>query len=351
MKPLVSILIPAYNTQSWIADAIRSALAQTWPRKEIIVVDDGSRDQTVSIARQFAAKTVSVLTQENQGVCAARNKAFEICQGDYIQWLDGDDLLAPDKIARQMEVLECCPSKRTLVSSAVGEFFYRPSKAQFFPLAIWCDLSPLEWLLRKMEQNAHLQAGTWLISRELAQAGGLWDVRLWKDNDGEYSCRLVLASDGVRFVEGSKLFYRKSNPTSMSNLGRSSKKLESQFLSLQLQINHLRSHHDNERVRAASVNYMQSYLVYFYPERPDLVRQLKELATALGGQLNVPRLRWKYAWLQGLFGYDFARRAQLSLPNLKWSLVKSWDKILSGLDNNGDSVLRGKSGIFRKQVR
>ena len=70
MPPLVSILIPAYNAERWIAATIQSALAQTWARKEIIVVDDGSRDQTLRIAREFASKAVSVITQENQGAAA-----------------------------------------------------------------------------------------------------------------------------------------------------------------------------------------------------------------------------------------------------------------------------------------
>ncbi|PYK71260.1 MAG: hypothetical protein DME42_11085 [Verrucomicrobia bacterium] len=81
MTPLVSILIPAYNAERWIGDTIQSALAQTWPRAEVIIVDDGSRDRTFQTARQFASKTVSVVTQENQGASAARNRAFELSQG------------------------------------------------------------------------------------------------------------------------------------------------------------------------------------------------------------------------------------------------------------------------------
>jgi len=88
MAPLVSILIPAYNAERWIGETIRSALAQTWPRKELIIVNDGSRDRTLEVARQFASGNVLVVTQQNQGASAARNKAFELCQGDYIQWLD-----------------------------------------------------------------------------------------------------------------------------------------------------------------------------------------------------------------------------------------------------------------------
>src|SRR5436190_3441118 len=147
MAPLVSILIPAYNSERWIAETIKSALNQTWPRKEIIVVDDGSRDQTLATARRFASKTVAVISQENQGASAARNKALELCQGDYIQWLDADDLIAPDKIANQVEASEHY-GNRTLFSAAWGHFYYRIDKAKFASTSLWCDLSAVEWLIR-----------------------------------------------------------------------------------------------------------------------------------------------------------------------------------------------------------
>jgi len=145
-KLLVSILIPAYNAQEFVADAIRSAIAQTWEPKEIIVVDDGSKDQTLTIAKQFEAASVRVTTQKNSGAAAARNKAFSLSHGAYIQWLDADDLLSPDKIARQMAVLDQDGSKRTLLSSAWGNFMYRPYRAEFIPTPLWADLSPAEWL-------------------------------------------------------------------------------------------------------------------------------------------------------------------------------------------------------------
>src|SRR4051794_33299071 len=136
-KLLVSILIPAFNAQAWIADTLRSAIAQTWERKEILVIDDGSTDKTFTIVRCFESSNVRVVTQRNQGAAAARNTAFSLSKGDYIQWLDADDLLAPDKIARQMERLDGISSKRTLLSSAWGRFLYRPGRAEFIPTAMW----------------------------------------------------------------------------------------------------------------------------------------------------------------------------------------------------------------------
>src|SRR5438477_3921735 len=210
MEPLVSILIPAYNAERWIADTIRSALAQTWPRREIIIVDDGSRDQTLQVAQQFASKNVSVVAQENQGASTARNKAFELCQGDYIQWLDADDLLTPDKIAKQVEASDRYKSESTLFSCAWGRFYYRTDKANFAPTSLWCDLSPLDWLIHKMGHNLHMPPATWLVPRKLTQTAGPWDSRLSLDDDGEYFCRVILASDAVRFVPDVKVFYRRS---------------------------------------------------------------------------------------------------------------------------------------------
>jgi glycosyltransferase involved in cell wall biosynthesis len=122
---LVSILIPAYNAERWVADTIHSALGQTWPHKEIIVVDDGSTDQTAAIAGNFLKDGVVVIVQKNLGASAARNKAFSHCRGDFIQWLDADDLLAPEKISQQMDIAKSISDPRVLLSAEWGRFMYR----------------------------------------------------------------------------------------------------------------------------------------------------------------------------------------------------------------------------------
>jgi len=346
MKPLVSILIPAFNAGEWIADTIESALAQTWPQKEIIVVDDGSTDQTLSLAQRFASRGVSVLTQENQGAAATRNRAYASSRGDYIQWLDADDLLSLDKITKQMEALEQCRGRRTLLSCAWGRFMYRPSKAKFSPSALWCDLSPLEWLTRKMEQNLHMQTATWLVSRGLCEAAGPWDTRLLGDDDGEYFARVLLASDGVRFVPESRVFYRFSGPGSLSYIGRSDRKMEAQFRSLELNIKYLRSLEDSERVRAACLKYLQGYLYFFYPQRSDLVKECGQLAAALGGRLEAPRMSWKYASIKTLFGWDAAKQTQLRYNKMKWWVKRAWDRALFRWERQNLGV-NGRMGVSR----
>ena len=335
MKPLVSILIPAFNAQEWIAHTIQSAIDQTWQRKEIIIVDDGSDDQTLSIARRFGSKEVKIVTQPNQGAAAARNKAFFLCQGDYIQWLDADDLLAPDKIAQQMRVAEHCGDSRILLSSAWGRFIYRVNRAKFVPTSLWRDLSPVEWLICKMGENVFMQTDTWLVSRHLCEAAGPWDTRQLSDDDGEYFCRVILASNGIRFVPEAKAFYRANPVNRLSYIGVSEKKQDALLLSIQLHVKYIQSLEDSDRVRTACVRFLQELLIYFYPERPDIVAELETLAVRLDGRLRVPRLRWKYAWMKPLFGWDLARRAQLVLPQFKASLLRCWDRAMYKMEKSG----------------
>lgn len=328
MKPLVSILIPAYNAGAWVADSIRSALQQTWPRKEIIVVDDGSRDGTAEIARGFASKDVKVVVKENEGAAVARNSAYELCQGDFIQWLDADDLLTPNKIERQLAALRDGDQRRTLLSSSWAHFYYRTRSPKFVQTPLCQDLTPVEWLLKKMGENLHMQTATWLTSRELAEAAGPWDVRLSNDDDGEYFCRVLLSSSGTRFVPDCGVFYRLTPSSRLSFVGTSNRKQDSLFASIKLHLQYLRSLEDSERTHKASLTYLQKYYGTFYPERPDLLRSLEDLATELHGSLKKPQLRWKYAWIQPIMGWKAAKWAQTFLPQLKSSAMRQYDKAM-----------------------
>jgi Glycosyl transferase family 2 len=350
MKPLVSILIPAFNAEEWIADTIHSAIDQTWPRKEIIIVDDGSTDQTFSIARQFDSKEVKVVAQQNQGAAAARNKAFSLCQGDYVQWLDADDLLAPDKLAHQIRVSEQWGDSRTLLSSAWGRFIYRVNRAKFVPTSLWGDLSPVEWLMRKMSEDAFMQTDSWLVSRELCEAAGHWDTRLLSDDDGEYFCRVISTSNGIRFVPEAKAFYRITRLSRLSYVGLSKKKQDALLLSIQLHVKHIQSLEDSERVRVACIAFLRDSLISFYPERPDIVEELETLAQSLGGQLEAPRLRWKYAWMKPLFGWDLAKQAQLRLPQLKASVIRSWDKAMYKIENRLPPLTNRRCQVYRNLI-
>jgi glycosyltransferase involved in cell wall biosynthesis len=108
MDLFVSILIPCYNAQQWVADAIESALGQTWQAKEVIVVDDGSTDGSLDVIRQFESR-VRWETGPNRGGGATRNRLLDLARSQWIQYLDADDYLLPNKIAAQVGVVTAYP--------------------------------------------------------------------------------------------------------------------------------------------------------------------------------------------------------------------------------------------------
>lgn len=111
MPPQVSAIIPCYNSSAWIRESVASALGQSYPNLELIVVDDGSQDSTLEILREFHGK-VQVLQREHTGIGAARNAGMEAASGEYLAFLDSDDVWQPEKIFRQVEFManhpECC---------------------------------------------------------------------------------------------------------------------------------------------------------------------------------------------------------------------------------------------------
>jgi glycosyltransferase involved in cell wall biosynthesis len=326
MQPLVSILIPAYNAERWIGYTLESAVAQTWPRKEIIVVNDGSKDHTPQIVEQFVSKGVKLVSIENRGLSGAINHGLKLCHGDYIQELDADDLMRPDKIERQLAALRVGDSKRVLLSSPWAPFFYRTRPAKFVRTSLCKDLSPIEWLLRKLQENLHMQNATWLVSRELIEAAGPWNENLKYDQDGEYFARVLLASEGTRFVPETGIYYRVSGTNSISYIGGSNTKKDSLWISMKLHIQYIRSLEESDRVRKACLNYLQTWYHNFYPGRPDLIAEMQAVASQLGGSLCPPKLRWKYAWMKPIVGWRVAELAQNALPQVKASLKRRWDK-------------------------
>ncbi|MBI3160119.1 MAG: glycosyltransferase family 2 protein [Chloroflexi bacterium] len=118
--PLISVVMPAFNAAAFIGDAIQSALAQTYLRLEVIVVDDGSTDGTAQIVRDFAER-VALIQKSHQGIAKTRNAAIAAAGGEMLAFLDADDLWLPEKLERQTSYLFSNP-QLDMVFSAVRQF-------------------------------------------------------------------------------------------------------------------------------------------------------------------------------------------------------------------------------------
>jgi len=173
-----------------------------------------------------------------------------------------------------MALVEEGTEPAALLSGAWGHFYYRPWKSVFRPTSLWRNQSPREWLLANLAEGQWMQPASWLVSRKLTESAGAWDQRLTLDDDGEYFSRVVLASKTIRFVPDSTVFYRRT-VSSLSSISPTSKKLDSLLLSISLQVEHARQFEDSPEMRKACARCIERYIVWFYPERMDLVARAK----------------------------------------------------------------------------
>lgn len=193
---LVSILIPCYNAQRWIAQAIESALAQTWANKEIIVIDDGSTDRSLDIIEGFDVRWD---TGPNRGGNAARNRLLSMANGEWLQYLDADDYLLPEKLSRQLAFLESHPSADVIYSPGWVEYDGTIGLRQIPPPRdLWVSL----------------------IREQMPQTGGpLWrkqaleDVNGWKIDqpccqEHDLYLRLLMAGKSFAYCEDAGAVYR-----------------------------------------------------------------------------------------------------------------------------------------------
>jgi glycosyltransferase involved in cell wall biosynthesis len=299
--PLVSILIPCHNAARWLAQTLESALAQTWPNREIILVDDGSTDDSLGVARRFEPRGVQLLGQPKRGASAARNRAWRAARGDYLQFLDADDLISPDKIGRQVTALAGGPAGR-VASCAWGRFRDDPARAEFVDEAVFRDLDPIEFLVLGGDAGRMIHPAAWLTPRAVAERAGPWDEALTLNDDGEFFCRVLLASAGITFTPAARSYYRSGLSGSLSQR-RDERSRRSQFRSIELITDHLRRAEDSPRVQRATANYYQRFIHDFYPFPADLMDLAEQRIAALGGSTLRPPMGPKTAALARLLGW------------------------------------------------
>ena len=300
-QPLVSILIPSRNAERWLAETLASALGQTWTNREIILVDDGSTDGSLALARSYEAQGVRVIAQPNFGASAARNRAFRESRGDLLQFLDADDLLSPDKIERQVAELTRRPVG-TVASCAWGRFTTDPAQAVFVDDTVYRDFLPIDFLVLGGEGFHMMHPSAWLTPRAVAVRAGPWDESLTLNDDGEYFCRVLLASTGVAFTPGARSYYRSGLSGSLSQR-HDERSRRSQFRSIELIEQHLLTAEDSPRTRRARAGYYQRFLHDFFPFPAELMRAAESQVTVLGGTSLPPPMGPKTAALARLVGW------------------------------------------------
>lgn len=315
-EPLVSVLIPAFNSEKYLAQAIESVLAQTWLNKEVIVVDDGSKDRTLEIAKSYEARGVKVFSQPNKGASAARNLAYSYSKGNYIKFLDADDLISLDMLEKQVERLR--NSTECIASSEWGRFYSdNLSTFRLNPEPVWQDMKSIEWLIKSLEHGPNMtQSGIFLIPRNLLEKAGLWDERLSLIDDFEFFTRVLLCASEVRFIPNVMLYYRSGISASLCTL-QSRKGMESAWLATELGTTNLLNIENSLRTRQVSATCFQIWAYNFYPYFPDLVAKAEKKVNDLGGShYSLPAGKWLRK-LNKIIGWKRAKQIHLLFHKMK----------------------------------
>lgn len=317
-SPLVSVCIPAYNSAKQIKDAVNSVLGQTYANLELIIVDDGSTDDTSLELGNIKDDRVIILKQENKGASSARNLAISHSQGEFIQFLDADDMISNRKIENQVNILFGNPSKLSVCSTV--HFDDGKSPAEFKPSpyeeSFLCNTDdPVDFYIRLLGgydfRASMVQTAAWLTHREIVKKAGLWNEDISLDDDGEFFTRVILASSGI-IKSQDQVYYRKY-PTTSKNLSSQTnhKAMTSLVNSVFLKEKHLFSKNDSEEAKRAIFRQLIDVQIKCYPEEPALY---KLVTTKLQGYPKwrfIPQLGGELIdALAAIFGWRFAVRLQ-----------------------------------------
>lgn len=224
--PKVSIIIPNYNNEKYIEQCIKSCIFQEYKNLEIIIIDDGSNDNSEKIISKYYKNFdfIKFFKTTNKGANHARNLGIFHATGKYIQFLDSDDLLSANKISSQIQILEekyhplniSYVNYCTFKDEISDAFFLNNTKGESF-------VNGLDFIVNVLG-NKWLQTSCWLISKEMCNLIGNWDVNLIRNQDGDYFSRVLLNSNKGFFSKNGNVYYR------INSNGISNKKVDKNIL-------------------------------------------------------------------------------------------------------------------------
>lgn len=204
-KERVSVIIPTFNYARFLKDCIESVLRQSCQPVEVIVIDDGSQDNTSEVVNQFGKK-VKYIYQENKGLSAARNTGLRLCSGDYIQFLDSDDLLGDSVIEQKVRFLKANPH----ISIAVcRNYLYFSYKSDGGPKVGG------QWFLHRANLDVHLMFANiapphaFFINRAVVEDVGFFDEELKACEDYDYWLRAALRGYVPNYCRNGVVYYRR----------------------------------------------------------------------------------------------------------------------------------------------
>lgn len=293
---------------------MRSVLAQTYQPLEVILVDDGSADNSYTLAKQYESNTVQVLQQKNAGAAVARNTGLAVAKGTYIQFLDAGDVLDKAKISAQVKALQNQPGKVAVcnykqftteedltdpVYPDQSAFIYSSDDPQDFLIDLWGGKGKVNFI----------QTNCWLAAKQLIEKAGNWRAYRCPDDDGEFFARLVLASEGIVYVPGVYNYYHIApGAGNLLSQSKNKKYLQNTLLTIDLKHQYLiRSGHHPSIKKAIASQYLR-FAVDQFPAQKILSAIAYRRYRSLGENVQLPVLGGRMIeFVKQIFGWRVAR--------------------------------------------
>lgn len=319
IKPLVSVIIPVYNAEGYLAQTIASAKAQTLANIEIVIIDDGSTDGSLALAKKHQSETIKVFSRENKGASAARNLGLKMSCGEYIQFLDADDLLSANKIEEQVRLLMLNPGYVALCRTS--HFFDGEDPLSHPPIKEWYEEGsddPVDFLIKLYGGSligegygGMIQPNAWLTPRDLIDKAGPWNEMRNPDDDGEFFCRVILASKGIKYAADATNYYRKFKETSTWSAQKSYAACKSMLQSTRLKASHLLAKTNDPRAKVALGRLLWDHAYNFYPAYKDLALEAEQASKELAPGFNYNPFHGDIKYVVSyLFGWKMLRKLQ-----------------------------------------
>ncbi len=321
-NPLISILTTVYNSEKYLEENIKSVLEQTYDNIELIIVNDGSTDKSEDIIKSFKDKRIKYFRIENSGQSSASNYAFNKSKGEYINFLDADDILSENHIEIMLNCLD--RKKNELVFCEWGRFYGAKKETAIFDAQPYHKISePVKWLKTNLQipDGDMLAAWLWLIPRNLFIEGGGWHEELSLNNDFDFSIRLVMKAEKINFAKGAKIYYRSGIEKNSLSLSNSHKAAQSALKTTVLGCAALCEIENSEEIKQICANRFQTWAFRIFPQQPEIVKQLEENVKKYGGSNNKMQGGRIFIILRNIFGWKKAKLIRGFFYKIKWKIV------------------------------
>ncbi len=312
--PLISICMPCYNGALFIEETFFSFIKQTYKNFEIIVVDDGSTDNSLKIINDFSEKDqrIKVISQKkNKGAAAARNLAFKNSKGDFIVFFDSDDLVNEGYLEAQIKLAKANPE--SVIACKLLKFFNGDlTSTEENLLTVKENLRPIDWLLNDNAKGLNLtQCGMFFIPRHLVDKAGLWDEKLSLIDDFEFFPRLLLSAKTIVYNNLSIVYYRQSTSTSLS-LSAGKKVLTSAFNATMATSKLLLKREYSQRTKNALASYWRGWIYHAYSSD----KELYQIGTAYYQELTGKAYKPQNSGITGIIDFLIGWKLTKKIKNL-----------------------------------